>query len=101
MKGREMYIRCKPYETEQKIREIRQLAIGGDLKPTKVLMGKISWEDLVGDGRLNDMHSLSGVPVEFSDITGKDAFVMLGPVNEASPDLAPQKPDKSKGKSKK
>ena len=79
-----MYIRCKPYKAEEIILQIRKLAIGGNLKAEKVLMSEESWMEMFGDGRLKDQDNLSWVPVVFSDLTGKDAFVMLGPADVES-----------------
>ena len=90
-----MYIRCKPYKAEEIILQIRKLAIGGNLKAEKVLMSEESWMEMFGDERQKD--NLSGVPVVFSDITGKDTFVMLGPAVESTSAAA----TKTKAKTKK
>ena len=91
-----MYIRCKPYKAEEIILQVRKLAVGGNLKPVKVAMSENSWVEMVGEGRLKEGDNLSGIPVEYSDVTGKDAFVYLGPSDVVEPKPALKKKSKAK-----
>jgi hypothetical protein len=98
MKGQNMYIRCNPLKIEETLFKIRKLDEGGNLKVKNVVMSRKVFVELFGEpqyhvdpgtgdksqvsGRTKDSEVLSGVPVEFSAVAGKDAFVMLCPVDD-------------------